>query len=410
MANIPLSSTSPSQHSQGKHSFILFLIFIAILGAFSSLVNDMYLPTIPTMMREFHTTPSMTQMGLSMAMIGLGIGSVIWGSLSDHYGRKPMLLLSLAIFGVGTAVSLFSESILFFIICRLFQGIGAGGAMVLSYSIPTDLYEGRQLAKVMALVGAINGFAPATAPLIGGFMADSTGWRGIFVLLLIIGVLMLLWSWKRPESLPVSKRIPVSSIKEYAKAYGTLFVDRRFMIYVLLKAIGIGLLYAYISSAPFIYQEHYGFSSVKFGLIFGANAVAIAIGSALVVKFKILKKGLVVGTVIMSIFAVVEALVMYHEMHFLWYELAVLPMLVGSGMLFSSANSLGMEEGKADAGTAGAILNVVKYIFAAIVAPLVGIGNILHSSAWCFVALAVIAIVFAIPAYRIKPLQSMIKG
>lgn len=406
MAN-NISTSSPD--AQGKHSFLLFLIFIAILGAFSSLVNDMYLPTIPKMMREFHTTPSMTQMGLSMAMIGLGIGSVIWGSLSDHYGRKPILLLSLGIFGVGTAVSLLSESIMFFIICRLFQGIGAGGAMVLSYSIPTDLYQGRQLAKVMALVGAINGFAPATAPLIGGFMADSTGWRGIFILLLIIGVLMLVWSWQRPESLPVSKRLPSNGLKPYFEAYGTLFSDRRFMVYVLLKAIGIGLLYAYISSAPFIYQEHYGFSSVKFGLIFGANAVAIAAGSALVVRFKVLKQGLVVGTVIMSLFAMLEALVMYQEMHFLWYELAVIPMLVGGGMLFSSANSLGMEEGQADAGTAGAIMNVVKYIFAAIVAPLVGIGNILHSSAWCFVALAVIALAFTIPAIKMKPLQSMIK-
>lgn len=406
MAN-NISTSSPN--TQGKHSFLLFLIFIAILGAFSSLVNDMYLPTIPKMMREFHTTPSMTQMGLSMAMIGLGIGSVIWGSLSDHYGRKPVLLLSLGIFGVGTAVSLLSESIMFFIICRLFQGIGAGGAMVLSYSIPTDLYQGRQLAKVMALVGAINGFAPATAPLIGGFMADSTGWRGIFILLLIIGVLMLVWSWQRPESLSESKRLPADGLKPYFKAYGTLFSDRRFMVYVLLKAIGIGLLYAYISSAPFIYQEHYGFSSVKFGLIFGANAVAIAAGSALVVRFRVLKQGLVVGTVIMSLFAMLEALVMYHEMHFLWYELAVIPMLVGGGMLFSSANSLGMEEGQADAGTAGAIMNVVKYIFAAIVAPLVGIGNILHSSAWCFVALAVIALAFTIPAIRMKPLQSMIE-
>ncbi|MBD5358254.1 MAG: multidrug effflux MFS transporter [Bacteroides sp.] len=402
-------SPSPST-SQGKHSFLLFLIFIAILGAFSSLVNDMYLPTIPKMMREFHTTPSMTQMGLSMVMIGLGIGSVIWGSLSDHYGRKPILLLSLVIFGVGTAVSLFSESILFFIICRLFQGIGAGGAMVLSYSIPTDLYEGRQLAKVMALVGAINGFAPATAPLIGGFMADSTGWRGIFVLLLIIGIGMLFWSWRRPESLPQDKRLPASNLKVYVKAYMALFSNRRFMIYVLLKALGIGLLYAYISSAPFIYQDHYGFSSLKFGLVFGANAVAIAVGSTLVMRFKVLKKGLVTGTLIMCLFAVAEALVMYHELHFLWYELAVIPMLVGSGMLFSSANSLGMEEGKSDAGTAGAILNVVKYIFAAIVAPLVGIGNIMHSSAWCFVALAIITFILVIPAYRLKPLQSMIKS
>lgn len=143
--------------SQPKHKYIEFLIFIAILGAFSSLVNDMYLPTMPSMMREFHTTPSATQLGLSMVMSGLGIGSAFWGSLSDRYGRKPILLLSLVIFAAGTAVAIFSPSIYFF--CRLFQGIGGGGAMVLSYSIPADDYSGRDLAKVMAVVGAMNGIA-----------------------------------------------------------------------------------------------------------------------------------------------------------------------------------------------------------------------------------------------------------
>lgn len=403
------ASTTPTAPRGTGRSFITFLIFIAILGAFSSLVNDMYLPTIPSMVKEFHTTPSMTQMGLSMAMLGLGIGSMMWGSLSDRYGRKSILIISLILFVLATAVSLLSESIGFFITCRLVQGIGAGGGMVLSYSIPADRYEGRQLAKVMALVGAINGIAPAGSPLIGGLMADSVGWRGIFVVLLAIGLVMFFWSLRTPESLPQDKRMTGKGLGEYVKAYITLFRDRRFMIYVLLKAIGIGLLYAYISSATFIYQEHYGFSSMQFGMIFGANALAIAVGSTLVMKFRILKNGLVTGSAVMSLFAVGEAAVMYFALPFVWYEIMVIPMLVGCGMLFSSANSLGMEEGKSDAGTAGAILNVVKYIFAAVVAPLVGIGNMLHSSAICFIAVAAIAIILTIPAFRLKPLAEMVK-
>lgn len=403
------NATVQARPGAGGRAYIIFLVFIAILGAFSSLVNDMYLPTIPSMMREFHTTASMTQMGLSMAMIGLGIGSVLWGSLSDSYGRKPMLLISLALFVVATVVSIFSDSIGFFISCRLFQGIGAGGAMVLSYSIPADYYQGRQLAKVMALVGAINGVAPAASPLIGGAMADSTGWRGIFLLLLAIGVVMFIWSFKRPESLPVSRRMQSKGIGSYLKAYGALFRDGRFMIYVLIKAISIGLLYAYISSAPFIYQDHYHFSSFEFGLLFGANALAIAIGSATVTRFRVLKQGLVTGVLIMSCFAIAEGVVMYEGLDFVWYEIMAVPMLFGSGMVFSSANSLGMEEGRSDAGTAAAILNVVKYVFAAIVAPLVGLGDIMHSSAWCFGAIAVLALIFAIPVRLIKPLPDMVK-
>ncbi len=392
-----------------RHSYIVFLIYIAILGAFSSLVNDMYLPTIPSMMREFHTTASMTQMGLSMTMIGLGLGSVLWGSMSDRYGRKPMLLYSLAIFGVSTAAALFSQGIHFFIICRLFQGIGAGGAMVLSYSIPADLYSGRQLAKVMALVGAINGFAPAVSPLAGGFMADTVGWRGIFVVLIAIGVGMFFWCTRRPETLPPSRRITGKGLADYAKAYATLFRNGRFMIYVLIKAIAIGLLYAYISSAPFILQDHYGFSASRFGLIFGANAVAIAIGSTLVMRFRVLKQGLVVGTLIMCLFAIGLGFMVYGSRGIVLFELMAVPMLLGSGMVFAAANSLSMEVGRADAGTASAILNVVKYVFAAIAAPLVGLGDIMHSSAITFVVIAIVAIIMAAVAYRLKPLAAMVK-
>ncbi len=401
--------TSQSTTATGSRNFMFFLIFIAILGAFSSLVNDMYLPTMPAMRREFHTTPSMTQMGLTMVMIGLAIGSVIWGSLSDRYGRKPMLLWSLGAFVIATLICVFSPSIQFFIVSRLLQGIGAGGAMVLSYSIPTDLYGGRQLAKVMALVGAINGIAPAGAPVIGGVMADSVGWRGIFVLLLVIGAVMFFWSLRRPESLPPAKRIKGKGLGEYLHAYTSLFSNWRFMVYVLLKAIGIGMLYAYISSAPFIIQDHYGFSPAKFGLILGANALAIAVGSTLVMRFRILKNGLVAGTSVMCGFAVGLAVILLAGKGIVWYELMAVPMLLGSGMVFASANSLSMEVGRADAGTASAILNLVKYIFAAVVAPLVGIGDIMHSSGIGFISISVIAVILMIFAIRLKPLTDMIK-
>lgn len=386
-----------------------FLIYIAILGAFSSLVNDMYLPAVPAMMREFHTTPSVTQLGLSSVMLGLGIGSALWRSISDRYGRKPILLLSLGIFTAATAISVISPSIYFFIACRLVQGLGAGGAMVLSYSIPADRYTGRSLAKVMALVGAINGIAPALAPTVGGLMADATGWRGIFLLLLAIGVAMYIWSRNMPESLPPQKRLQTIGIAQYIKAYSMLFRNSRFMIYVLLKSVGIGLLFAYISSAPFIIQDHYGFSALAFGLIFGGNAISIAIGSVMVMKFKVLKHGLVTGALVMIAFALGEAWVMFHSGSFTAYEIMAIPMLAGSGMVFAGANSLGMDVGRSDAGTAAAILNVIKYIFAAIVSPLVGLGCVLRSSAVVFACIAILALAFTIPAMRLKPLPEMTK-
>lgn len=393
--------------SPAPKSYGLFVIFIAIIGAFSSLVNDMYLPTIPSMMKEFHTSPSMTQMGISMAMVGMGIGSVLWGSASDRYGRKPVLMVSLIIFVAATAVSLLSRTITFFIICRLFQGLGAGGAMVLSTSIPADVYMGRQLAKLMAIIGAINGVAPAFGPVIGGFMADWVGWKGIFVVLLVIGIAMTFWTTRYRETLPPQRRLQVRSFSDYMKAYRSLLVNRRFMIYVTIKAVAIGLLYAYIASAPFLIQTHYGFSAMEFGLIFGGNALAMGIGSSLALRFKVIKQGMVAGCVGMFVFAVAEAAVMWTAAPFLLYELFAVPMLLFAGMIFSSSNTLSMEVGRSEAGTASAILSVVKYAFAAVVSPLVGLGNMFHSAAIAYVVITLVAVVLAWQAYRLPALADM---
>ena len=390
-------------------SYGLFVVFIAIIGAFSSLVNDMYLPTIPAMMRQFHTTPSMTQMGLSMAMLGMGIGSVLWGSLSDHFGRKPILIISLLIFAVSTGVALLSPDITFFVAVRLVQGLGAGGAMVLSTSIPADVFAGRQLGKLMGIVGAINGIAPATGPLLGGFLADRVGWRGIFVVLLAIGIGMTIWTTRTNETLPPARRIAARRLSDYLKSYRTMLLNGRFMIYVVIKALGIALLYAYISSGPFIIQDHYHFSALTFGIIFGANALAIAAGAMLAPRFRIMKQAMVVGTVGMFLLSLGMAAVMWYELPFWAYELVAVPLVLCLGMIFSSANTLAMDVGRADAGTSSAILGVVKYILAAIVSPLCGLGNLMHSSAVVVIVTAAIALLFAFLAYRLSPLSDMVK-
>ena len=390
-------------------SYGLFVVFIAIIGAFSSLVNDMYLPTIPAMMREFHTTPSMTQMGLSMAMLGMGIGSVLWGSLSDHFGRKPILIISLLIFAVSTGVALLSPDITFFVAVRLVQGFGAGGAMVLSTSIPADVFAGRQLGKLMGIVGAINGIAPAAGPLLGGFLADRVGWRGIFVVLLAIGIGMTIWTTRTNETLPPARRIAARRLSDYVKANRTMLLNGRVMIYVIIKALGIALLYAYISSGPFIIQDHYHFSALTFGIIFGANALAIAAGAMLAPRFRIMKQAMVVGTAGMFLLSLGMAAVMWYELPFWAYELVAVPLVLCLGMIFSSANTLAMDVGRADAGTSSAILGVVKYILAAIVSPLCGLGNLMHSSAVVVIVTAAIALLFAFLAYRLSPLSDMVK-
>lgn len=387
--------------------YIYLLCYLAALGAFGSLVNDLYLPSLPQMRAEFHASRSVIQLGLSFGMMGLGLGELYWGPLSDKIGRKPVLYLSLGLFLIAAAVSVFSPTIGFFLVCRLFQGLGGSGAILLSRTIPTDRFHGRELAKIMALVGAINGIAPVGGPLLGGIMADTIGWRGVFCVLAAIGAAMLLLGLRVPETLPASERHK-GSLWSLMHEYVTLAHNRRFMVHILLKGSALGTLFCYVSAGPFIVEEHFGFSAFQFGLIFGGNAFVIGIGSIVCLKFKTMKRAAAVGTAGMTLFALADSIALCYVDSFLAFELFVIPMLFCSGIVYASSNTLSMNEGRTMAGSASALLGLSGYVFGCIVSPLVGLGNILVSTSIGLCICALISLYFGwqswkMPAMKIQP-------
>lgn len=394
---------SASSKKTISHSTFL-LCYLAALCSFGSLVNDLYLPTLPQMRADFHTSRSVVQLGLSFGMIGLGLGELYWGPLSDKLGRKPVLYMSLAVFIAAAAISVFSTDIAFFLVCRLFQGIGGSGAILLSRTIPTDLYAGRELAKIMSLIGAINGIAPVGGPLLGGIMADTIGWRGVFTVLTAIGLCMLFVGFRLPESLAPQDR-KKGSLLSLMGEYIPLLHNRRFMIHVLLKGSALGALFCYISAGPFIIEEHYGYSAFQFGLIFGGNALAIMLGSLVCLTFPTMKSAAVIGTLGMTIFAIAEGIAIYFIDSFWIFEGLIIPMLFCSGLVFASANTLAMNEGRKMAGSASAILGLSGYLFGCIVSPLVGLGNILLSTSIALCACALISFYYGWLSYKLPPMK-----
>lgn len=380
-------------------NFVFFVIYMAGLSAFGSFVNDMYLPSLPSMTKFFGCSVPTVELGLSLGMAGLGLGEFIMGPTSDKYGRKPVLVASLLLFLAAAVISIFSPTIYFFIVCRFFQGAGAAGGYFLARSMPTDVYGRRELAKTMAIIGAINGFAPASAPVIGGLISSHWGWRGVFVALSIFAVILFGFSFKVRETLPKASRVKISLLKTFT-LYKDLLVNRKFMVHVLLKGAALGVLFIYISSAPFIMQTHFGFSQVKFGIIMGCNSVAVVVGSMLALRFRPLRNASFTGAIILFTSVVAEAILIWHGKHFLGYELPLIPMLFALGMIFTSANTLAMDEGRAHAGMASAILGIIGYIFGTVAAPISGSGDILHPTALLLVGVSVIVVICAIISHR----------
>lgn len=394
-----MSQTPPSAPKVNYPFLVFFLVTVSALGSF---VNDMYTPALPAMCRFFGCQVSVAQLGLTMGMVGLGLGQILLGPISDRYGRKPVLIGSVILFIVAAVASIFSPNIHVFNISRLFQGLGASGGYFLARTIPADLYSGRALAKLMAITGAINGVAPASAPVIGGVTADAWGWKGVFLVLAAFALVILAISPLVKESLPPSRRTTGPWWKSL-RGYGALLRDRPFIIHICYKGFALGILFAYLSAAPFILQDHYGLSQTRYGLVIGFNSIFVAAGAMLAMRFHPLKRAARTGAIILAVGTAAQAYALW-TIHSLWvFEICIWVMLFGLGLIFTTTNTLAMSEGSSRAGEASALLGLAGYVVGAIVAPLVGLGDVMHSCAIAFVILTLLTLLCSRHSKRLAP-------
>lgn len=398
----PIASLNdPGSPTSGGY-YVFVITYLVLLSAFGSFVNDTYIPTMPQMVKAFKCTISTCELGLTFGMIGLGVGELLLGPLSDRFGRKPVLYVSLCVFAIGAICSIWSKTIMEFVWWRLVQGFGASGGYFLARTIPADMYKGRALAKVMALVGAINGFAPASAPVLGGFVGRAIGWQGIFWILFGFSLLLLVLAPALKESLPKDRRV-TGHFGAAFRNYGFLIKNKNFMIHTLLKGAALGMVFAYISGAPFIIQTHYRYNELQFGLFMGFNALFTAGGAMVALKFKPLKKAAVVSGVALFVISLGQAICLYMVRNIWVYEIWNVLMMFSMGMMFTVANTLAMNEGRECAGDASAILGFVGYFFGAIASPLVGIGDVLHSEAITLVGYALLVLILTLMARVLPP-------
>lgn len=366
------------------NSKLFLLVLLGMLTAFGPFVTDMYLPSLPAMGDYFQTASSMVQLGLTTSMIGLAAGQILFGPLSDRYGRRIPLLAAMWLFIVSTILCLFARDIHQFVAFRLVQGIAGAGGIVIARSVAADKYSGKELAKMLAVIGAINGVAPVVAPIIGGVFTEAIGWQGIFGILLGLGVVLLVGSYCFRESLPKEHR-SVSRWGDTFRSFKVVLQDRQYVFYVLQMAFAQGVLFAYISSSPFIVQQHYGYSPLVFSFCFAVNAVAIGVAAATSVKFRRPVSSTLIGCVGMAVAALGECTALMTGCGFWMYEALLLVLLFMMGLTFTSTTTLAMECQRDNAGTASALLGAVCFASGGIVSPLVGLGDILVSTGIIFV-------------------------
>jgi DHA1 family bicyclomycin/chloramphenicol resistance-like MFS transporter len=253
-------------------------VLLGVLSAFGPLSMDMYLPALPEVASQLHTTSAAGQLTITSCIFGLAAGQIIVGPLSDRWGRKLPLLAGVGLFTLTSFLIPFTTSIWPLIILRLFQGIGGSAGQVLSRAVARDLFSGPQLGRFLGILMSINGIFPIIAPLLGGAVLSFTDWRGVFVILGAIGLILFLWTWwGLPETLPADRRT-ATGFAAFTQM-SELFKDRPFMGYMLSQGFVYGALYVYISGSAFAFETVFHFSPQVFSIIYAINGAGMIVAT-----------------------------------------------------------------------------------------------------------------------------------
>lgn len=364
---------------RNTNSNVFLVILLGVLSAFGPFVVDLYLPSLPQLAQFFATTPSMTQLTLTTAMIGLAVGQLLLGPMSDKFGRKKPLILSLVIYIISTVCIIFSPNVETMIVLRVVQGLSSAGSVVISRAVATDLYRGREMTRFFGLLMTINGIAPIISPILGSLLLEYVSWKGVFVFLALIGLVVLVFCFRLKESLMPENRLSGSILSTFS-TFGIIVKNRLFMSYVGIESFLLGAMFAYIAASPFILQSFYGLSAFAFSLCFGANGAALVIGSNIGGKLPnrtALSLG-VFGFFVAALYTIVLLLI---QPYWFFVEIGFFSMLLMMGLTFPAISSLAMESERQYAGSASALLGFSPFFLGGVVSPLVGMGNIFYSTA-----------------------------
>lgn len=374
-----------SMAEKTANSTLYVLIVVGTISAFGPFVTDFYLPALPMLAEYFRTTASLVQLSLTFSMVGLAAGQLVIGPLSDRYGRKKPLIASLVLFCASTAGCLYAPDIHGFILFRLLQGLSGAGGVVVSKSIATDLYKGKELTRFFSMLGCVQGLAPICAPVLGGILLEATDWKGIFWILICIGLSLIVSLTFFKESLNGDQRRQSGALSTF-RQYVPVFRNARFMRYVLVQAFAMGMMFTYIAASPFIFQEHFRMSPLAYSLCFGVNALGIMAGSLAVPLFRDAVSALRAGTAGFGIVSLLVAMSLTLSASVWYAELSLFILMLFLGLILPSSTTLALDLERDNSGSASALLGFLIFLFGGILSPLTGLGNMLYTTSAIIIA------------------------
>ena len=355
---------------------IRLTILLGFLTALAPLATDMYLPALPTMNTEFNVGTSLIQMTLSATMVGMALGQIFAGPVSDMSGRKIPLVIGMALFTLSSLGCMFANDIKIFLALRLIQGLTGAFGIVIARAIARDCTSGSELTRFFSMLMTVNGLAPILAPVIGGQILVFADWRGVFATLTLIGIILTVSSIKFEETLP--KKLRAKDFSSSFKNFGDLTRDKYFFGHCLLQCAWFSVFFAYIAGSSFLFQDIYKVTPQTYSLIFGGLSCSLVAAGVLPMKLagKISELKMLgwavsqalIGGILFMICVISEASI----------ELTILSLFVMVPMgsvLGATSFSLSMRNHGKEAGAASAFLGSLPMLAGGLMTPLVGIAG-----------------------------------
>lgn len=356
------------------------LAVLALLAMLAPVGTDMYLPAFPQMASELGVSDGAIQLTLTAFMIGLAIGQLFWGPVSDRFGRqRPLILASIGLVAASVLAAT-SESIGILVLARLLQGVSGSAGIVIGRAIARDLVTGMALAKVIGLLAVIGGIAPIAAPVIGGLLVEPIGWQGILWVLTGFSVVTLaaVMLVVRETLAPASRS--GGGLAALRRSVGMVLGDRVFLGYTLVKILGFGALFAFVSGSSFVLQDQYGLTSSQYSGVFALNAIALVSGMALNTRLlnrietRTLLRWGVIGLA-GSAAGMGLVVLIVREPPLALFQVMVIAMSFSVAPIMANATALGLMRHGANAGMASAVLGFAQFSFAGLVSPAVALGG-----------------------------------
>ncbi|MCA1223167.1 multidrug effflux MFS transporter [Streptomyces sp. 8L] len=376
------AASSPGGSLPARRAGLLLTLVLGGLTALPPLSTDMYLPALPAVTGALHAPAATVQITLTACLIGMALGQIVIGPMSDKWGRRRPLLVGMTVYVVASVVCALAPNAEVLIGVRLVQGLAGAAGVVISRAVVRDLFDGVAMARFFSSLMLVSGVAPIVAPVFGGQMLRFTDWRGIFVVITVVGTLLTLVAAKwLHETLPPERRHG-GGVGTALRTMRGLLGDRAFSGYLLTGTLAFTALFAYVSASPFVMQVIYGASPQTYSILFGVNAVgSVGIGQlngrVLVGRFsmhKIMGCGLVLITTAATALLLMTTGVL-GPVGIFAVAAGLFALMMGMGLVNANANTLGLMRASHAAGSASALLGTSSFLIGSLASPLVGIAG-----------------------------------